>query len=273
MTITLNGTTGVTTPTGVFSDASGNVGIGTTSPATKLNLSANAPVIRLTDSDTSLSDGELSSGIDFYQSDSAGAGVGAAIGAYGDGTDGLLQLRFSTGADTEAMRIAADGIVTGTAGNLMLVSGTAVTTTSGTAVNFTGIPSWVKRITVMFKGVSLSGSSDYLIQIGAGSVTDTGYLSTAGYSASGGTWSLTTSTAGFCINSGSSTRVTHGSMSIMLQTTNTWVSSGNFASTTSNTSGNSAGSIALSGTLDRIRITTINGTDTFDAGSINIMYE
>ena len=33
------------------------------------------------------------------------------------------------------------------------------------------------------------------------------------------------------------------------------------------------GSISLAGTLDRVRITTVNGTDTFDAGTINIRYE
>jgi hypothetical protein len=31
--------------------------------------------------------------------------------------------------------------------------------------------------------------------------------------------------------------------------------------------------VSLSGTLDRIRLTTVNGSDTFDAGSINIIYE
>lgn len=157
--------------------------------------------------------------------------------------------------------------------NSAVTSSTAVASTSGTSIDFTGIPSWVKRITVLFKGVSLSGTSDYLIQIGAGSVTSTGYLSSAGFAGNGGTWSVTTSTAGFYINSGNASRVTHGSMSIMLEDTNTWVASGNFASTTSNTSGNSAGSLALGGTLDRVRITAVNGTDTFDAGSINILYE
>jgi hypothetical protein len=34
-----------------------------------------------------------------------------------------------------------------------------------------------------------------------------------------------------------------------------------------------SGGVALGGALDRVRITTVNGTDTFDAGSINILYE
>ena len=58
-----------------------------------------------------------------------------------------------------------------------LQSSTAQATTSGTSITFTGIPSWVKRITVMFNGVSTSGTSPVQIQLGAGSVTTTGYSS------------------------------------------------------------------------------------------------
>jgi len=55
----------------------------------------------------------------------------------------------------------ATGIVTG-----VIVSGTAVASTSGTSIDFTSIPSWVKRVTVMFAGVSTNGTGSYLIQIG-----------------------------------------------------------------------------------------------------------
>ena len=93
---------------GITVDGSGNVGIGT-SPSTKLDVSTDSPVLRLTDTDTALSDGEQSSAIEFYQSDSAGAGVGASIGAYGQGSTGLLNLRFATGSNSEAMRIDSSG--------------------------------------------------------------------------------------------------------------------------------------------------------------------
>jgi hypothetical protein len=33
------------------------------------------------------------------------------------------------------------------------------------------------------------------------------------------------------------------------------------------------GSVSLSGSLDRLRLTTTGGTDTFDNGTINILYE
>jgi len=88
----------------------GKVGIGTDSPTQELEIKADGPVIRLHDSDTALSDEEVSSGIEFYQSDNSGAGVGASIKAKGDGTTGNLQLDFSTGNEDRAMTIFASGI-------------------------------------------------------------------------------------------------------------------------------------------------------------------
>jgi len=157
-----------------------------------------------------------------------------------------------------------------------IVSGTAVASTSGTSIDFTGIPSWVKRITVMFSGVSTSGSSPPQVQIGSGSVVTTGYVgaSIAILNAANGIASFT---SGFYLeqSSGSitSSTVRHGILDLVLQTGNTWVARGNFVHTGTNTGGATAGYLALSGTLDRVRITTVNGTDTFDAGTINILYE
>jgi hypothetical protein len=271
MTITLNGTTGVTTPTGVFSDASGNVGIGTTSPATKLNLSANAPVIRLTDTDTSLSDGELSSGIAFYQSDTSGPGAGAQIGVYADGTAGLLQMRFYTGANTEAMRIDADGVVTGTAGNLMLVRGTADPSTSGTAIGFTGIPSWAKRVTLVLQNVQTSSTAQWIVQIGSGSYTSSGYdsVSQTTYSASGAVIAQTT---GMAIYHNAAATYVSGTMTFTNISGNIWVQNHTFTySNDGSTQG--GGFVTLGGALDRIQITTIGGANTFTDGLINVLYE
>ena len=152
-------------------------------------------------------------------------------------------------------------------------SATAQNSTSGTSIDFTSIPSWVKRITVMFNGVSTSGSSNFLIQIGAGSVTTSGYSSAA--TSAGGTNQAQNSspTAGLIVMANNAAANTiYGIVYINNITGNTWVSCGtlNPNSTFIQTSG---GGIALGGTLDRVRITTVNGTDTFDAGSINILYE
>ena len=153
----------------------------------------------------------------------------------------------------------------------VIYSGTAVASTSGTSIDFTGIPSWVKRITVMFNNVSTSGTSNILVQIGAGSVTTTGYLS-GSTTFSGGTQA--NSTAGLLVTAGIlATDATGGLLIISLLGSNSWVASGVVTRTSSSYGSSSAGQITLGGTLDRVRITTVNGTDTFDAGSINILYE
>jgi hypothetical protein len=152
------------------------------------------------------------------------------------------------------------------------VAGTAVASTSGTNIDFTGIPSWVKRITVMFSGVSTSGTSEKLIQLGdSGGIENTGYLGTGGSYT--GTSGVTAYTAGFGIRSALAAEVINGVVEICLLTGTTWAAFGNLSSSDSARIFNVAGSKALSATLDRIRITTVNGTDTFDAGTINILYE
>ena len=155
-----------------------------------------------------------------------------------------------------------------------IVSGTAVASTSGTAIDFTSIPSWVKRITVMFNGVSTNGTSNYQVQIGAGSVVTSGYA--AAVTSATSTWSgnINSATGGFQFyNTNAASDVVNGHLVLTLISGNTWVSSSNIIASTGLRASSGTGSLALSGTLDRVRITTVNGTDTFDAGSINILYE
>lgn len=156
----------------------------------------------------------------------------------------------------------------------VITSGTAQASTSGTSIDFTGIPSWVKRITVMFNGVSTNGSSLPQVQLGTSSgVETTGYVSLI---SSYGAAATASSTTGVLANVfGNAGYVVTGLITFAYVGSNLWVASmvttvdqslGNFSSS-------GAGRKTLSGTLDRIRVTTVNGTDTFDAGSINILYE
>ena len=155
-----------------------------------------------------------------------------------------------------------------------LQTGTAVASTSGTSIDFTSIPSWVKRITVMFAGVSTNGTSFPLFQLGSGSVTTSGYVGSQSNIQNLSSIIVAAQTAGFGINSNLATYLVHGSVVFTNITGNTWVCSGNFISTGANlTVFTNAGYIALGGVLDRVRITTVNGTDTYDAGTINIIYE
>lgn len=155
-----------------------------------------------------------------------------------------------------------------------LVSGTAVASTSGTSIDFTGIPSWVKRITVMFSAVSTNGSSGFAIQLGtSGGIENTGYLSGCSYAQiSNQSQAANSTTSLLCAFTTTAALTNAGSISISLVGSNAWVSSGTIC-TSSTYNYFSGGAKTLSGTLDRLRIITVNGTDTFDAGSINILYE
>jgi hypothetical protein len=160
-----------------------------------------------------------------------------------------------------------------------VVSGTSVASTSGTSINFTGLPSWVKRITVMLNGVSTSGSAAYLIQIGpSGGIETTGYDSIAGLiNTANNTTRGQGSTSGYILQgaTGGANYAPSGAITLVNITSNVWLSSGNLADLNA-VGANvlpSAGTKSLAGVLTQVRLTTTNGTDTFDAGSINILYE
>ena len=165
--------------------------------------------------------------------------------------------------------IVANGV------NGSLVSETAKTynwngLTTNTSLDFTGIPSWVKRITVIFSGVSLSSTADILVQLGdSGGFETTGYISSG--SATGTGAAISNSTTGMIIRSAAAASITSGIMSLQNVSGNSWVASyaGKQSSTASSYGG---GDKTLSDTLTQIRITTTS-TDTFDAGTVNIMYE
>jgi hypothetical protein len=157
-----------------------------------------------------------------------------------------------------------------------ITQGTAVTCAGQTSIDFTGLPAWVKRITVMFNAVSTSGASNWLIQIGSGSVANTGYDAVGLYlNASVTNYA---STAGFVLPAQNASSSYNGFVTLnqLSASSNIWTAFGSL-----NWAGppviQTTGSKTLTGALDRVRITTVNGTDTFDtipsAGSINILYE
>lgn len=158
-----------------------------------------------------------------------------------------------------------------TRGQLMTLS-TAVATTSGTSIDFTGIPSWAKKITVMFNEVSTSGTSAPLIQIGSGSVETTGYVSSSTALTNAAAVATSSSTAGILINSILAANILSGHVIFTLVGSNLWIASGQLKeATTINVI--TSGSKTASGIIDRVRITTVSGADTFDAGSVNILIE
>ena len=191
---------------------------------------------------------------------------------------GAVNTSYITDAAVTTAKIAASSVTPALLAQ-PLTSGTTVASTSGTSIDFTGIPSWVKRVTILLNTVSTTGGAALLIQIGpSGGIETTGYDSIAGTVTN---TNNTTRGAGSSIGyllSGSTAGaagVPSGVITLVNISSNIWVESGTMADSTAVGPGvtTTGGTKALAGTLTQVRVTTTNGTDTFDAGSINIMYE
>jgi len=203
-----------------------------------------------------------------------GAGTGKAYRVNSLGLSGSVVLPVAPTIISPTI----SGAVMNTMASSVLTSGTAQSSTSGTSINFTGIPSWANRVTVMFNGVSTSGTSFIQVQVGAGSVTTSGYVGILGVLVNSPSYGATTlpGTGVQIENNGTAiTSSRQGNLVFTNLSGNLWTFTGiiNDVGSPYNYINMVAGSISLAGVLDRVRITTVNGTDTFDAGSINIMYE
>lgn len=158
----------------------------------------------------------------------------------------------------------------------LIISGTAVTLTNQTAPDLsTTIPSWVKRITVMFNGVSLSNVTPYgIIQVGSGSYATSGYVCTVLTAVQAATNNVISRTDGFVWgNLNAVTDTVSGHMILTLINGNNWVASATFGNSGTVRVITFGGNISLGGALDRIRVTTTDGTTQLDAGTINIFWE
>jgi len=183
---------------------------------------------------------------------------------------------------TQAANLAAVGsyaVSTGLpfSGASVITSGTAQASTSGTSIDFTSIPSWVKRITVMFNSVSLSGTAMIRVQLGvSGTPETTGYLSGSGAIAATNAVVFQSSTAGIDMYGADVLYRINGSLIFTTMGSNLWTFMGSTYNSPTTSTGfiqTTSGSKTLAGTLNMVRITSSNGTDTFDNGSINILYE
>ena len=191
-------------------------------------------------------------------------------------TSGTVTLTVPAVAGTNTVTVpAGTGTMAVQGVSTNIVSGTAVASTSGTSISFTGIPSWAKRVSVLLSGVSLSASAQLLIQVGSGSTTTSGYVGYYFLQQNNGTPAVTSATDGFRVPTNNAASTVHGKLSIDLITNTTYVASGTFVGLTGSSVATflgTGGTIALGGALDRVVITSTS-TDTFDAGSINILYE
>ena len=153
---------------------------------------------------------------------------------------------------------------------------TAKATTSGTTVEFTGIPSWVKRITMILNGVSINGVNSPEIQIGSGSYSTSGY-DTVGSFVGETAQGLGASNSGFLIVLGNNSSLSYGRYTLDLIGGNQYIGSGVFhlhqIGTAQFTTQSAGVSPVLAGPISQIRLAVVGGGAAFDAGSINIMYE
>jgi hypothetical protein len=192
------------------------------------------------------------------------------------GAVAIPQTLAVTGAAT-----AASLQVGGVATNLYpLVSGTAVASTSGTSIEFINIPSTAKRITVMFRGVSTNGTGALQVQLGTGvtpTYTITGYSGSGANVGNGVSPAVVLFSTGFGLMQSSSAASTYnGNVFITNLSGDNWVENGVLARGDSASVQWSGGSIALAAALTSIRVigsATGSPSDTFDAGTINIMWE
>ena len=146
-------------------------------------------------------------------------------------------------------------------------------TGSNTVFDFTGIPTWVNRVTVTMVGISTSGTSPYVLRVGDGAIVASGYTGAFTIIA-GATPNSNNAASGIGIlQNPTAASVYHGVCVLMRHSGNTWVATSTGGLSNAASTALSGGSITLAGALDRVRLTTSGGTDTFDAGSVNISWE
>jgi hypothetical protein len=280
MTISLNGTTGITTPAEVVN--------GDETVTGNLNVTGNVTVTGLVNANGG---GIIKSGtaISTATTSFTGAttGVSTALTASAPvvGTIQIGQVIAGTGIAAGTSIIAQQSGTTGGAGVYTLSqvsSGTVSGTITVVGVDFLNISAATKRVTVMFNGVSTNGTSPLQVQIGgSGGIENTGYSSnagliTGGYPGAGGVDA--TATSGFLLEyqAQAAADVLSGHLVLTNLSGNIWVGSG-LLGTSASGAGRTiflyTGTKTTLTTLDRVRITTVLGTPTFDAGSINILYE
>jgi hypothetical protein len=147
-----------------------------------------------------------------------------------------------------------------------------VATATGTAVDFTGIPSWVKRITIMLAGVTVGGGITRL-QLGTAGPTyvSSGYVGSYSCLAQGSSTQNATNFSSAFLLADSTLSGTSGLVTLAKVDGNTWSESSTLGASAARTAFG-GGYITLSDPLVALRLSSTTGAS-FSAGSVNIIYE
>jgi len=223
-----------------IADTGGNVAIGGAAVASKLRfLEPSGSGTNYTAFEAQAQSADIS-----YTLPAVGDAVGQVLS--GGGT-GVLSWRYSVSLGTEV-------------------------TAAGTSVDFTGIPAWARAICIHLNEVSTNGTSGLALQIG-----DSGGIETSGYrgsiaDANGGSSALTGAFG--LVDTATPSGLYSGHAFLVLEDSsdNTWTFNCSIARTDAADVSDGGGRKSTSAALDRVRITTVGGVNTFDAGVINISY-
>ena len=193
--------------------------------------------------------------------------------------DNIFVLNDTTTATTQELNYV-DGVTSDIQTQLDTISakqavlGTAVSTTSGTTADFTGIPSGVNEVTVILDDITSSSAQWYQLQLG-----DSVGIETSGYaysyntfsgSAIGGQQSSSNSYFQF-LNAVAAGDSTSGIITLKHMGSNRWIMSSNVGSHDGGYhTAIGTGTKTISAELTQIRLKT--GTGNFTGGSFNVIY-
>jgi hypothetical protein len=189
--------------------------------------------------------------------------------------DATTTIAGTASAQTLTNKTFGSGLVMGAT---TLTSGGVVPAGGTSMVLATGLPSWVKSVSVVMIQLSTTGTSAINIQLGTGSTptwVTTGYQSGSDNYSSVQTGSPGTLTVGLrigrSIGAGSSTTAIY--TLCRMGTTDKWVGQLNGILDTGTSVVFGGGYVTLASPLTAVRITTQGGTDTFDTGNAVVWYE
>ncbi len=182
----------------------------------------------------------------------------------------LMASYYDSVLDKEVLLNPATGVTS--AGGIVL--GTPVATTSGTSFTFTGIPSNAQEVCLYLNENSFVGVSDRVVRLGSGSVQTTGYKGSCTQFASGSSATYNSTTSGFELPDIVNSADWGGMAMFRHMGANVWTGFCGLGRQDGTAYALSfAGTVALSGPIDRICLTTFNGTDVFDKGTLNYSYQ